>query len=326
MVSKMITRPRCWISLLLLLLTLLPAPALAQGAHETISLTREFRGRRVTITGELYLPPAAGRVPAMIIVHGSGGVSAGREGRYAREMVKLGVAALVIDCFRGRGISSSVEHQDVVSSSDMLDDAFAALKALAGHPRIDAGRVGLAGFSKGGTVALLAAYEVRAARGLPPGLRFALHVPFYPWCGSQYFKPRSTGAPIYMLLGGADTYVGVAPCQESAAALKAEGARVEVVVFPGARHGFDGAAPFYDPRGENYSRCAFVQQPDGSWKERTSGVTTNDAAGRRIAAAYRKAIAACRTYGVSGGPNADAKAKAMAALKGYVQRHLIDGK
>jgi dipeptidyl aminopeptidase/acylaminoacyl peptidase len=30
----------------------------------------------------------------------------------------------------------------------MLDDAFAALKALANHPRIDAKRIGIVGFSR----------------------------------------------------------------------------------------------------------------------------------------------------------------------------------
>lgn len=302
------------------------APASAQATPEKISLAREYRGRPVSITADLLLPPGTGRVPAMVIHHGSGGVTAEREWRYAREMVKLGVAALVIDSFRGRGITSSVRDQSVVSSFEMLDDAFAALKALASHARIDRDRVGIVGFSKGGTVAVLAAHEVRAAHGLPAGLRFALHVAFYPSCNTQHFKPKSTGAPIYLLLGGADTYVGTASCQEYAAALEAEGAQVRVTVYPGAPHGFDGGRAFYVPSGENWSRCVFAQQADGSWRERTSGLTTNDATGRRIEASYGRALAACRTYGVSGGPNDAARTQSMAALKGYVQKHLLEGR
>jgi dienelactone hydrolase len=316
---------RCWLLALLLAAPL--TPVAAQGAPEKLSLTRDHRGKKVTITAELLLPPGAGKVPAMVIHHGSGGVRAERERRYAREMVGLGIAALILDSFKGRGIASTVQDQARVSSAEMAHDAFAALKALADHPRIDGKRVGYMGFSKGATAALLAAHESRAERALPPGLRFALHVLLYPWCGSHYYKPKSTGAPIYMLLGGADTYVGVAPCQEYAAALKAEGAQIDVVVYPGAGHGFDAArASYFDPRGENQSRCVFVQQPDGAWKERTSGLTTNDAQGLPIPAAYKRALAACRTYGVGGGPNEAAKAKAMAALKGYVQRHLLDAR
>jgi len=300
------------------------ALAQAQGASDRISIAQTFKGKAITITGELFLPPGGARVPAMIIHHGSGGVSDQRERGYARELVKLGVAALVLDSFTGRGVASTVSDQAAVSTNDMLGDAFAALKVLAGHARIDAARVGIVGFSKGGSVALLAAHEARAGKALPAGLRFALHVPFYPACVTHHYKPKTTGAPIYLLLAGADTYVGVAPCQEYAAALKAEGARIETTVFPGAMHGFDGGSAYKIAQGENYSRCIFAQQPDGTWKERTGSLTTNNASGKPIEAAYKQALAKCRTYGVSGGPNPAAKTKAMTDLKAYVQRHLLE--
>jgi len=262
----------------------------------------------------------------MVVHHGSGGVSE-RERVYAREFVKLGVAALVLDSFNGRGVANTVQDQSTVTNNEMLDDAFAALKALANHPRIDGKRVGIVGFSKGGNVALLAAHDRRASRGLPADLRFALHVAFYPGCATQHYKPKSTGAPIYLLLGGADTYVGVVPCQEYAAVLKAEGARVTVTVYPGAPHSFDrGSASWENARGENYSKCIFAEQPDGTWKELFSGATTMDAMGRRNDSGLKQALAACRTLGVSGGPNAAAKAQAMRDLKGYVQQHLVERK
>jgi len=300
--------------------------AAAEPSREELALPREYRGKPITITAELHLPPGTGRVPAMIIQHGSGGVAAAREGRYAREIVKLGVAALVMDSFKGRGIVSTVADQSAVSSQDMAEDAFAAVRRLASHPRIAGDRIGIMGFSKGGTVALLTALERRANRALPDGLRLALHVALYPGCGSQYFKPKSTGAPIYLLLGGADTYVGVGPCQEYAAALKAEGAAIEVTVYPGAPHGFDGERSYRLANGENWSRCVFVEQPDGSWTERSSGVVTHDSRGQRIEAGYRRALAACRGYGVSGGPNEAARTKAMLALKGYLHKHLLEGR
>ena len=262
----------------------------------------------------------------MLVQHGSGGVAAEREGRYAREMVKLGVAALVIDSFKGRGIASTVTDQSAVSAQEMAEDAFAALKLLAVHPRIAGDRIGIIGFSKGGTVALLTALERRAKRSLPDGLRFAMHVSLYPSCDSQYFRPRSTGAPIYLLLGGADTYAGVAPCQEYAAALKAEGAAIDVTVFPGAPHGFDTERAYRLRNGENWSRCVFAEQPDGSWKERTSGVVTHDSGGQRIEANYRRALAVCRSYGVSGGPNAAARTQTMAALRSYLLKHLLEAR
>ena len=141
-------------------------------------------------------------------------------------------------------------------------------------------------------------------------------------------QPKTTGAPIYMLIGGADTYVGVTPCTEYADKLKAEGANIEVKIYPGAQHGYDADVTYKGPgpKAENYSHCIFEQQPDGSWKERTSGQTTTDQQGRRIEAGFKSAIAACRTYGASGGPNAAARAASMTDLKAAVRRHLLDGK
>jgi dienelactone hydrolase len=312
--------------LLALLLIASCSPALAQGTSEQLSFPQEFRGKAIMVSGELFLPPGADKVPALVIHHGSGGVSEARELRYAREIVQMGVATLVIDSFKPRGITSTVRDQSTVTGNEMLADEFAALKALAAHARIDGKRVGVIGFSKGGTAALLAAHEGRAARALPGGPRFALHIPVYPSCLTQHYKPKSTGAPIYFLLGGADTYVGHAVCEEYAAALKAQGARVEVTVYPGAQHGFDGGQTYNVPQGENYSRCVFVQQPDGSWQERVSGITTMDAKGQPNEEANKRALAACRTLGVSGAPDPEARTKSMAALKSYVQRHLLDGK
>jgi dienelactone hydrolase len=311
---------------LTLLLAVAISPSMAADQREALSFSREHRGKTIKVGGNLLLPNGDAKVPAMLIHHGSGGVSADREQRYARELVQLGLATFVIDSFTPRGIRSTVQDQSTVTANEMLADAFAALQALAAHPRIDDRRIGIVGFSKGGTVALLAAHEARAARALPAGLRFALHVPFYPWCGTQHYKPKMTGAPIYMLLGAADTYAGVEPCQRYAEALQAQGTAIEVVIYPDAPHGFDGRRAYEVAQGENMSRCVFLQQPDGSWTETFSGITTNDGKGQRIEAAYAKALAQCRTYGVSGGPNEAARVQSMQVLKTYVQRHLIDGR
>jgi dienelactone hydrolase len=317
---------RCSVGLLMLTGAAGIASAQAQDTSEKLRFRETYRGKAIIVGGELRLPPGSAKVPALVIHHGSGGVSESREWRYAREILKMGVATFVLDSFTPRGVTSTVTDQSTVTAGDMLIDDFETLKALAKHPRIDAQRVGIVGFSKGASSALAAAIEIRASRALPPGLRYALHVLFYPSCGSQYYKPKTTGAPIYLLLGAADTYVGTAPCQEYVAALQAEAARIELTLYPHAKHGFDGTQDYTVPDGENYSRCVFAQQPDGSWKERISGITAFGVYGQIFQAEYKKALGACRTYGVSGGPDADAKAKSMAALKSYVQQHLLDGK
>src|SRR5262245_16186704 len=211
-----------------------PTALAQQPIRETISFPREFRGKPIQVGGTLLLPEGTGKVPAMVIHHGSGGVTEGREFRYARELVRMGVAAFVIDSFNPRGIVNTVSDQGQVSTPEVTEDAVVALKTLATHPRLDATKIGIIGFSKGGIVALRTAMERLASRILPPGLRYALHVSMYPGCEAHHYRPAMTGAPIYMLLGGADTYTGVAPCIEQAEKLKAAGARIEVKIYPGA--------------------------------------------------------------------------------------------
>jgi dienelactone hydrolase len=126
-----------------------------------------------------------------------------------------------------------------------------------------------------------------------------------------------------MLLGDADTYVGFEPCQTYAGALRAAGARVEVMIFPGAMHGLDAGRAYFNPKGENYAQCVVQQQANGSWIERKSGVTTIGTDGKLIAGAQAKAVAACRTLGVSGGANDAAAKQSMEDLKAQMRRHLL---
>lgn len=313
-------------------LTLLLCASIFGGAQaqqrETISFESRQKGQPVPVTAEITWPAnaGAGPVPAMVIHHGSGGVG-GREARYVRELVPMGVATVVIDSFKPRGVTSTVLDQSAVTGQDFNLDALAALKALAANPRIDRRRIGIMGFSKGGTSALMASHEqlVLAAGGTPGGPRYALHVPFYPSCYSQYYQPRTTGAPIYQLLGGADTYVGSEPCVTYGEALRTTGATIQTKVFPGAMHGFDYGPPYSNPRGENYAKCVNQQQPDRSWIMRDSGIVTFGPDGKPIPGALAKAMAACKTLGVSGGANDAAAKQSMEDLKGYVRRHLLGG-
>lgn len=297
-------------------------------AQEVVKEVLEFpgisKGAPVAVKAELFLPAhATGRLPAMVIHHGSGGVTDAREYAYAREFTKMGVASIIPDSFGARGIKSTVSDQSGVSTFEMVVDAFGALKAAAKHPRLDPERIGITGFSKGGSVALRSALSSFAERNAPGGPRFALHVAFYPSCDSHYYRANTTGAPIFALLGGKDTYVGTEPCLEFTAKMKAAGAKIETVVYPDAQHGWDGEGkPWAVSSGENYSKCVFVEAPDRSWTERASGVKVVGTDGRPIAGAYDQAYAKCRTSGVSGAPDFDAKQKSLALLKSAMREAL----
>ena len=93
----------------------------------------------------------------------------------------------------------------------------------------------------------------------PDGARFAAAIALYPGCGrsvggwsvtrsndrhdvlgySGVFKPL---APLLILIGELDDWTPPEPCRRLAAAAREAGYPVEIVVYPGAHHSFDGPA------------------------------------------------------------------------------------
>ncbi|MFC1491686.1 dienelactone hydrolase family protein [Nitrospinota bacterium] len=272
------------------------------------------RAERVAVFGDLELPGGAeGKVPAMVFVHGSGGWSPKHE-RYLEEFHRMGIATFRTDSFRPRGVASTVGEQVSVSEAMMVSDAFHALRLLATHPRIDPGRIGIMGSSKGGGVALYTAWEPlrRAAAG--GDLKFALHLPLYPPCGM--FSPlRFTGAPIMILSGELDEWTPAAPCVELTNALRAEGYRAEIIVYPGAYHSFDSEWPLRRvDRAFNITKCRFAVGPDGKTIEKTSGLALDSPESRRMA------LSKCAARGVLAGRNESARKKALEDVKAFVRR------
>jgi dienelactone hydrolase len=122
----------------------------------------------------------------------------------------------------------------------VVADAYAALRLLAVHPRIDPSRVAIVGFSSGGEVAHLAAFE-RLRAALDPGqARFAAHVAYYPAgvFGAIAEAGAYTGSPILMLLGEKDENLPVAKVDGYLAYAKAAGfpTPIETVTYQGAYH------------------------------------------------------------------------------------------
>lgn len=220
----------------------------------------EFGG----IFGHLHKPAAPGRHPAIVIVHGSGGVSSARQGFWAREIVAIGIVALVTDSFTPRGVETTVEDQSRVTTTQMVRDAFAALDFLSRQDFVDEKRVAVIGMSKGGSVALLA-----ADRRAQQGRAFAAHVPLYPGCTIQYRNPQ-VAAPILMLIGESDNYTGVKNCAAYAERIRGAGGKVELKTYRGAHHAFDGDTTnereLFLPRAQNYRDCVAYIEDDGGIK------------------------------------------------------------
>lgn len=277
-------------------MALLPSAAMAQAFTAETSGRIDFRSgppgaETAAIWGYLALPPGGARVPAMVLMHGSSGLNAGSRVHYSELLNRYGIAAFYVDSFTGRGIGSSVRDQAVLSIPDNTRDAFAALRLLRRHPRIDPARIGVMGFSRGGTVSWASSLREAYAQFRREGLGFALHVPYYPGCNFGSAS-STTGAPMLFLLGGADNWTRAEHCLDFVARLRKTNPRIEVKVYPGAHHAWD--SPAADGRlvpireAQNVTGCDTVlTNADGSGFEVKTG--------RRLSKAERdSALAACR--------------------------------
>ncbi len=115
----------------------------------------------VTLAGTLTLPPGDARVPAVLLITGSGPQDRNVEilGHkpflvIADHLTRAGYAVLRVD---DRGVGSSTGSDTLATYDDLLGDVLAGVALLRDHPRVDPEGVGLLGHSQGGYLAPAAA-------------------------------------------------------------------------------------------------------------------------------------------------------------------------
>ena len=187
--------------------------------------------------------------PAVVILHGSGGVDS-RGDFHARALNAKGIATLEIDMWEARGVEGLTNRPSHPIFT--YPDAFSALAFLSAYPGINPARIGVMGFSWGGVITMALATEIYVSQFGGP-LRFKAHVAHYPVCyaynnanipytefGGNAGNPL-TGAPILIQIGENDSYdEGAARCLALKAALPVDEQRlVTVVPYAGAQHAWD---------------------------------------------------------------------------------------
>lgn len=250
---------------------------------ETVTTTQFLNGehgRETIVAGELLLPPGtAAKFPAVILVHGSGGVGPNVE-HWADDLNAIGVAAFVLDSFSGRGIVSTVADQTQLAHVAMMVDAYRALDRLAHHPRIDASRIAIMGFSKGAVPAVYSSSERFSKAYGPKDAQFAAHIGLYTPCYVSYRdEDKTTGKPIRMFHGLADDWVPAGPCHAYVDKLKKANVDVVMTEFPGAYHAYDVYRPatMKVPNAKTARRCQFSEGDRGAILDRAGKPTVAEA-------------------------------------------------
>lgn len=186
---------------------------------------------------DIQLPSGDGPFPAVIISHTVGGFQPDVEGDAMRRLLAAGYAVGALDHFKPRGLQEAATGGFATSAA--ASDALIALQLLASHPRIDAKRIAMIGFSMGGQATQIAAYEPIRKR-FAGEQRFAAHVSFYGPCSLVALDgPQTmTGAPVLMLFGEKDETTTRARCDQIEALARAAqpDASIRAIWYQGAYH------------------------------------------------------------------------------------------
>ena len=189
-----------------------------------------FKSGALKLEGRLAIPPRAGTAAGVVICHPhplyGGSMTNNVVYAVSGALAKKGIASL---CFNFRGVGRSEGKHD--GGQGEIDDALAAIAFLAGRSEIDAGRIGLAGYSFGGVIALNAAAQsgrIKAVAAVSP--------PEIPDLGG-YAGPR------LILCGSEDDLVPASFILQQKEKIAGPGGAGAVEVINGADHfwfGFEG--------------------------------------------------------------------------------------
>lgn len=262
-------------------------------------------GTPVTLSGNLSGPAGVSKLPVVVLLHGTDGPGSGAVWGWERFLNSIGIATLSLDSYTGRGLTQASTDQSLFDQFSQIYDAYRAADALADHPRIDASRVALMGFSRGGNAALYSAMTRFQKMFGPSKARIVAHLPFYPACNFQLVDELEvTDAPIREFHGTDDDWTLAATCRAYIDRLAAAGNDATMTEYKGALHAFDSPrnpARFTDSDNQTSRNCM---------RREEDGKLLNAATGRPFS--YSDA---CVEFGPSSQYNDAATTAAQAAVK-----------
>jgi dienelactone hydrolase len=197
-------------------------------------LNGDANAKPVNVTGEFRIAQGSGRLPVMVLIHGSGGIGANIE-PWTQQFNAMGISTFLINGFTGRGLTSVNTDQASLGRLNFILDIYRSLDILAKHPRADPKRIALMGFSRGGQAALYASLARFNKMWNKSGLQFAAYIPFYPDCSTTYSGETDVaGRPIRIFHGMPDDYNPVAKCKAYVERLRDANHDVALTEYPDA--------------------------------------------------------------------------------------------
>lgn len=266
------------------------------------------------ISARLIRPDTTGKFPVFVMMHGSDGIKHWEADFYGKALLEMGVGVLIVDSFSPRGIkeTSSDQHQTPMTTNGI--DAMYVLKWLSSQPYVDATRIGIMGWSRGGE-ATYSAYWPSLVQRIVPNVtaRYSLFVPFFPPCREQLVSNQVGSGKMLFLLGESDDDTPASRCVDYAKEINQRGGNARTIVYPNSYHGFPNNGFSFNPKIRVWTTCPVIRTDIEHWgwyvpAEGNRPVNKND-------------NYACTSFGRHAGNNGSgAKEKSLIDLTRFVQQ------
>ncbi len=266
-----------------------PGPATSVRGEKVSFLSRDEA--RTELSGYLFRPThAVASSPAIVLMHGRAGAYSSRANgvydastisqrhRYwAEYFADRGYFALVVDSFGPRGHPGgfaagtySERPADINEVTIRPLDAYGALRFLRSVEGVDDDRIGLMGWSNGGSAVLATMADDKPGDMRRLGFRGAIAM--YPGCGLQgRFRRQGyrTYAPVVVFMGTSDEEVSHERCQTLIRASADAGSSIVLQSYEGATHSFDDPGRRRQSVPANALATQDVRQRAGAFFEET---------------------------------------------------------
>lgn len=242
-------------------ITLVMASALAH-AQERISYTyKSLNGTSENLDAVVTTTAAAGKKPAVVILHNSAGWEQGMTKQYADMLSENGFVAIEPILFR---------RPTKTTYGESLAKTLGAVLYLSTRSDVDANNISVIGTSYGANLSVFSATQWAQSKYLPEQVKIRKIAALYPVCwfypklikrdtNSWFFKERLkdfpedfmdtwANIPMKLFAAGQDDYSSkdatVCPTFKDTLPSEAQKALTSVVVYPDATHGWDQGRTF----------------------------------------------------------------------------------
>lgn len=202
------------------------------GLTATIQSSRvSFESDAHEITVQSFIPREGDNHPAVIVLHGSGGIRDGWAEQPASLLASRGFAVFVVHYFERTGTFWADEATIRKHFRTWMKSISDAITWATSRPQVASGCVGLLGFSLGGYLALSVATEDPRVKAV---------VEYFGGLPEELSNGARNLPPVLILHGDADRTVPVAQARNIERYLRDHNIEHEVKIYRGAGHGFSG--------------------------------------------------------------------------------------